>query len=552
MSHWALDLGTTNTVLARWDDEHGRPDIVHLPAVCRDPTGDPPFTAPSAIPSATHLVADDSLLAQVGRLPFLARHVFWGRAAHIGRAATERNLSTVHPAFVPTFKALLPHEALRPVARVGSRLYSSRDVARAFLRELAAEVQRTTGTRIRELTVTVPVDAYEGYRAEVRDALAAVGIRVARFVDEPVAAAAGYGLAVGEPRQVLVVDFGGGTLDLAWVEMDARAVESGRGRVVAKVGRTLGGDHVDRWLLEWVCERLDTRVPEDPFWRRLLLDEARSVKEQLFEKDREPFTLRPPGFAGELDARLRGGALELEVTREDLVSLLDVRGVYRALVGCFEEIGRSAERAGAPERPDDVLMVGGSTLLPGVFPLVEARFGRDRVRAWQPFQAVAYGACTLAARGFAPADFIVHDYAMVVYDAKTGDRLTTTIVPAGTRFPTPPDLWRRRLVPTCAEGVPERIFKLVVCEIGKAAPGAVGWDEAGRLTALSEDGDLIVPLNEANPVLGYLDPPHQPGDRRPRLDVRFGIDADRWLTATVTDLRTSRTLMAREPVVRLL
>ncbi|MEO0603899.1 MAG: hypothetical protein AAF211_20855 [Myxococcota bacterium] len=37
-----------------------------------------------------------------------------------------------------------------------------------------------------------------------------------------------------------------------------------------------------------------------------------------------------------------------------------------------------------------------------------------------------------------------------------------------------------------------------------------------------------------------------------RLDVRFGIDEDRWLTATVTDLRTQRSLMVREPVVRLL
>ncbi|MEO0603479.1 MAG: Hsp70 family protein, partial [Myxococcota bacterium] len=357
MSHWALDLGTTNTVLARWDEDHGRPDIVHLPEVCRDPTGEPPFSAPSAIPSATHVVADESLWAQVGRIPLVARHVFWGRAAHIGRSATERNVSTVHPAFVPTFKPMLPHESLRPVARVGPRLYSARDVARAYLRELVAEVQRATGTRIRELTVTVPVDAYEGYRAELRDALRAIGVSVARFVDEPVAAAAGYGLSLGSRRDVLVVDFGGGTLDLAWVEMDARAVESGRGRVVAKVGRSLGGDHVDRWLLESVCERMRTRVPDDPFWRRLLLDEARWVKEQLFQKDREPFTMRPPGHAGELDAQLRGGALELEVTREDLLGLLDARDVFRTLTACFDEIERHAVASGSAGPPDDVLMV---------------------------------------------------------------------------------------------------------------------------------------------------------------------------------------------------
>jgi len=39
-----------------------------------------------------------------------------------------------------------------------------------------------------------------------------------------------------------------------------------------------------------------------------------------------------------------------------------------------------------------VLLVGGSTLLPGFFSWFEDRFERRRVRAWQPFEAVAYGA----------------------------------------------------------------------------------------------------------------------------------------------------------------
>jgi hypothetical protein len=66
------------------------------------------------------------------------------------------------------------------------------------------------------------------------------------------------------------------------------------------------------------------------------------------------------------------------------------------------------------------------------------------------------------------------------------------------------------------------------------------------------DPEVIVALNEASPTLGFLDPPHQPGDRRPRLEVAFGVNAERWLVATVTDLHTRRQLMRSEPVVRLL
>ena len=41
-------------------------------------------------------------------------------------------------------------------------------------------------------------------------------------------------------------------------------------------------------------------------------------------------------------------------------------------------------------------------------------------------------------------------------------------------------------------------------------------------------------------------------DRRPRLRVAFGVNADRWLCATVEDLLAKRRLMTEEPVVRLL
>lgn len=552
---YSIDLGTTNTGICRWDAAQERAALLILPEICRDPKNEDPLQAPGVVPSATHMVDEGDVWTRLGRLPFVQSRTFWGRHAFIGRQALERNVSRIHPAFVAGFKGHLQHQATRPLARIGKQSFSARDVTRAYLRELLAETFRVTGERIRSITVTAPVDAYEGYRAEVRNLFRDLGVKVERFVDEPVAAAAGYGLSVRGRRTVLVVDMGGGTTDLALIEIDARSVESGTGRVLAKAGRPVAGDLVDRFVLQYVCEELGVRFPDDPFWQRLLLDEARWVKEQLFLKESEPFHLRPPGELGTAEAARVGALRELVVTRKDLNDLLEARGFYAALRDCTDEVMDLGRREGlGAAGPDDVLMVGGSTLLPGVFPYYEQRFGRDRVRAWQPFQAVVSGACTLAARGFAPSDYIVHEYAIVVYDQETGQRKTTPIIPAGTRFPTKPDLWRRHLVPTCALGEPERIFKLVICEIGRAPEQerSFGWDDSGQLHKLGEKEGLVVPLNEANPALGFLDPPHQPGDRTPRLDVRFGVDEDRWLVATVTDLKTNKTLMAKEPVVRLL
>jgi hypothetical protein len=52
--------------------------------------------------------------------------------------------------------------------------------------------------------------------------------------------------------------------------------------------------------------------------------------------------------------------------------------------------------------------------------------------------------------------------------------------------------------------------------------------------------DGVVPLNEAAPTLGYLDPPLSPRDRRPRLEISFAVNAKRWLVATVPDLQAER------------
>lgn len=168
MAGWALDLGTTNSGVARWDESSVRPQLVELPAVCRKAEAQDPLEAPRLVPSAVHLLEQPGLLDRLGSWPPLARRSCIGRRALIGRPALERNEGVVHPSFVPTFKPGLGTEALRPLARVGRESVSARDAAHAFLRELLCEIKRTTGRRVRDLVVTSPVTAFESYRAEVQ------------------------------------------------------------------------------------------------------------------------------------------------------------------------------------------------------------------------------------------------------------------------------------------------------------------------------------------------------------------------------------------------
>lgn len=561
MTGWALDLGTTNCGVARWDEAVGKPRLIELPAVCRKLDAKDPLEAPRLVPSAVHFIENPGTLDRLGSWPPLARRFFIGRRALIGRQALERNDGVVHPSFVPTFKPGLSTEALRPLARVGRESLTARDAAQAFLRELLREIKRETGQRVRDIVVTSPVMAFETYRAEVQQALRQLGVHRVRFVDEPVAAALGYGISLTHDRTVLVVDVGGGTMHVVLVRLSPQGAVSGQATVLAKRGRLLGGNAVDGWVLSDLCRQMghDLTTEDDEvtrLWRRLMLAEACRVKESVFFEDEAAFLLSPGGMTSR-EASVPGSGL-VTLTRTRLREILDEHGFFRSLAVSLEEVLEQGRVT--PDDVEDVLLVGGSTLLPGFFSWFEERFERHRVRAWQPFEAMAYGGACFASDRMDALDYIAHDYAFVTHDPKTGDPQHTIIVPRGTRFPTSPELWKRQLVPTCALGEPENLFKLLICEVSRSHSDGGSderrfvWDAAGdvhKVGGSSGDPQVVVPLNSASPTLGYLDPPHSPRDRRPRLEIAFGVSSERWLIATVRDLLTQRELMREEPVIRL-
>ena len=84
MTAWAIDLGTTNTSVARWDKEAERPRLEELVNICRQPGGEDHLEAPRLIPSATHVLDNVGFWSRVGRWRFFAKRYFWGKTAIIG------------------------------------------------------------------------------------------------------------------------------------------------------------------------------------------------------------------------------------------------------------------------------------------------------------------------------------------------------------------------------------------------------------------------------------------------------------------------------------
>ena len=66
MRGWALDLGTTNTGIACWDEARGQPRLIDLQQVCRQPGGENPLEAPALVPSVVEFVTAKTLLDRIG------------------------------------------------------------------------------------------------------------------------------------------------------------------------------------------------------------------------------------------------------------------------------------------------------------------------------------------------------------------------------------------------------------------------------------------------------------------------------------------------------
>ena len=197
----------------------------------------------------------------------------------------------------------------------------------------------------------------------------------------------------------------------------------------------------------------------------------------------------------------------------------------------------------------EVILEGGSTLLPEVRNVVGDALGRDKVREWLPFESVARGACIFAG-GAHVEDFIYHDYALRVKPDEEDEVEYELLIPGGTRYPTSADFATRYYAPG-HDG--QGSINLFICEVGRVAGQPVVWHDrpnATRYFVPRTKGEraFCVCLNEADPALPLNPVGH---GTSPRLRVTYSVDANRWLRVTVHDLERKTDLRVGHPVVRL-
>jgi rod shape-determining protein MreB len=101
--------------------------------------------------------------------------------------------------------------------------------------------------------IGVPSGITQVEQRAVKDAAEASGAREVYLVEEPMAAAIGVGLPIGEPSGNMIVDIGGGTTDVAVISID--------GVVYSKAVR-MGGDKMDEAIMAYIKRRYNLMIGE--------------------------------------------------------------------------------------------------------------------------------------------------------------------------------------------------------------------------------------------------------------------------------------------------
>jgi rod shape-determining protein MreB len=103
------------------------------------------------------------------------------------------------------------------------------------------------------VVVGVPSGVTEVEKRAVYDATLAAGARAAYLIEEPMAAAIGAGLPVGEARGSMVLDIGGGTTEIAVFSM---------GGIVISRSLRVAGDEMDEDVIEYARSKHNLAIGE--------------------------------------------------------------------------------------------------------------------------------------------------------------------------------------------------------------------------------------------------------------------------------------------------
>ena len=523
----AVDFGTSNTVLAVWDDQRKE--------------GVPLF-----IPEYSHTYPQG--LDQVAVVPSLIHYTNDNRR-WIGGQVFERGLYHSRQTFRWMKRYISQRSPLK--MQINGHEITPYTAGRDFLSTLLMFATQQLDLRGEEIALSVPVESFEHYENWLTSVAESAGLPRIRLIDEPSAAALGYGAHIQPGHVYLIFDFGGGTMHASVVLMESEptAAAGRRCRVLGKAGKFIGGSTIDQWIFQEVLQQNGRQDYEEPvrLLSNSLLVACESAKEQLSNSDHTQIQVSEPASGASLSAQLSRVQFEQILDRHEL--LTEINRTVRSALNSARERGFNEDAIQA------VLLVGGSSSIPAVQRTLRQAFGNDRVSFHRPLDAVARGAAAFVA-GVDFYDHIQHNYAIRFVDPTTHQYDYRVIIQSGTAYPSPAPV-AHLAVKASYDGQTQlgiAIFEMAETQTPQSSGVEIVFDLSGaarvmQITPNEVEQRSLFWMNEATPTFLVADPPGDRGD--PRFEVEFWIDSNKRLTLTARDLKNDRLVLKNCPVVKL-
>ncbi|MFC1926118.1 molecular chaperone DnaK, partial [Chloroflexota bacterium] len=386
---------------------------------------------------------------------------------------------------------------------MGDKEYSPPEVSGMILQKLKTDAEAYLGDQVTDAVITVPAYFNDSQRQATKDAGAIAGLNVLRIINEPTASALAYGLDKGGESTIAVYDLGGGTFDISILE-----VGEGTFQVKSTSGDThLGGDDVDRRIMDWVCDEFKKESGIDLHQDRMALQRVREAAEK---SKRELSTMQQTEInLPYITADASGPKhLTMNLTRAKLEQMaMDL--VEKSLGPCRQALSDANLTAA---QVSEVTLVGGQTRMPLVQEKISQFFGKELRKGINPDEAVALGAAIQA--GVLKGDVrevLLLDVTPLTLGIETLGAVATALIPRNTTIPTS----KSQIFSTAGDNQPSVEIHVLQGE----RPMAADNKTLGRFML---DGILPAPRG------------------LPQIEVTFDIDANGILNVSALDKGTGK------------